>query len=401
MIVLAGARVVTPHGVLDPGRVRVENGLITEVGTEVGPTAGPVGGAAGGAGAGGADIVDLAGSWLVPGFVDLHVHGGGGHDVTASPADLAAAVAFHRAHGTTRTLVSLVAAPVERLAEQLSWAAALTAAGPGPDGHVVGAHLEGPFLAPARRGAQPGEHLRAPDRGVFAELVAAGAGTLRVITLAPELPGAGAVTEAALAAGVIAAAGHTDATYDEAASGFAAGMTLATHLFNGMRPLHHREPGPAGAALDAGVACELINDGVHVHPALLRLVAAEPARLVLVTDAVDAAGVGDGDYLLGGHPVRVRDGQARLAATGALAGSTLTMDLAVRRAVAAGLALEVAVAAAATNPARVLGLAHRCGSIAPGLDADLVVLDADLRVTRVMAAGRWVPGPATRPIAAG
>ncbi|OAA29220.1 N-acetylglucosamine-6-phosphate deacetylase [Frankia sp. EI5c] len=378
MAVLTGARVITPGGVLDPGWVRVRGSLITEVGRGRGPAGQP-----------GEDVVELAGAWLAPGFIDLHVHGGGGHDVAASRADMAAAVAFHRAHGTTRTLVSLVTAPVPRLTEQLGWVAELAAAGPGPGGHVVGAHLEGPFLAPARRGAQPAEHLRLPDRAVYAELAAAAGGALRVITIAPELPGAQAVVAAAAADGVIAAAGHTDATYDQATAGFAAGMALTTHLFNGMRPMHHREPGPAVAALDAGVACELINDGVHVHPALLRLVAAEPERLVLVTDAVDAAGAGDGEYLLGGHPVRVRDGEARLVADGALAGSTLTMDAAVRRAVAAGLPIHVAFAAAATNPARVLGLAHRCGSIAPGLDADLVVLDAELAVVGVLAAGRW------------
>ncbi|ONH59284.1 N-acetylglucosamine-6-phosphate deacetylase [Frankia sp. CcI49] len=384
--VLTGARVITPAGILDPGWVRVRGGLIAGVGrgrvevhAEVAAAAAAVP----------TEVVDLGGAWLVPGFIDLHVHGGGGHDVTASPADLAAAVAFHRAHGTTRTLVSLVTAPVARLAEQLGWIAALAAAGPGPGGHVVGAHLEGPFLAAARRGAQPAEHLRRPDRGVYAELAAAAAGTLRVVTVAPELPGAGDVVAAALADGVIAAVGHTDATYDQATDAFAAGMTLTTHLFNGMRPLHHREPGAAGAALDAGVVCELINDGVHVHPALLRFVAAQPDRLVLVTDAVDAAGVGDGDYRLGGQPVRVRGGEARLAADGALAGSTLTMDAAVRRAVRAGLPIETAVAAAATTPARVLGLRGSCGAIEPGLAADLVVLDADLAVTGVLAGGRW------------
>ncbi|MCK9900714.1 N-acetylglucosamine-6-phosphate deacetylase [Parafrankia colletiae] len=384
MILLTGAKVVTPGGVLDPGRVLVRDGLIAQVGRgdlDLDPgRAEP------------AERVDLTGAWLLPGFVDLHMHGGGGHDVAASAADMAGAVAFHQAHGTTRTLVSLVTAPVARLAEQLGWVAALTAAGPGPDGHVVGAHLEGPFLAAERRGAQPAEHLRRPDRAVFADLEAAAAGALRVITVAPELPGAAAVVAAALEAGAVAAAGHTDATYAQASAAFAAGITLTTHVFNGMRPLHHREPGTAGAALDAGVACELINDGVHVHPALLRLVAAEPERLVLVTDAVDAAGAGDGEYVLGGHPVRVRDGQARLVAGGALAGSTLTMDQAVRRAVAAGLPIEVVAAAAATNPARVLGLDARCGAIAPGLDADLVVLDAELAVTAVMAGGRWVGG---------
>ena len=167
-----------------------------------------------------------------------------------------------------------------------------------------------------------------------------------------------------------------------------AGATLATHLFNGMRPLHHREPGVIAAALGCDLACEVINDGVHVHPAITALVARDPRRLVLITDGIDAAGVGDGDFVLGGQDVRVHDGQARLAATGSLAGSTLTMDDAVRRAVLdSGLPIQVASAAASGNPARVLGIDDRCGRIAPGLDADFVVLDDNLQVTRVIAAG--------------
>ncbi|WP_239373586.1 N-acetylglucosamine-6-phosphate deacetylase [Frankia sp. Cj5] len=393
--VLAGARVVTPEGVLDPGWVEVDGGRIAAVG------------AGRPAGRAGQPVVDLGGAWLLPGFIDLHVHGGGGHDVATSAAEMAAAVAFHRAHGTTRTLVSLVTAPADRLAEQLSWAAGLVGRGACADGHVVGAHLEGPFLSAARCGAQAPEHLLAPDRAVFASLVRAAGGALRAITVAPELPAALDIITDAVAGGIVAAVGHTDATYEQAAAAFAAGASLTTHLFNAMRPLHHREPGPVGAALDAGVACELINDGVHVHPSVARMTARDRHRLVLVTDAIDAAGVGDGDYVLGGQAVRVRGGQARLARSGVLAGSTLTMDEAVRRTVIdTGLPVEAAAAAAATNPARVLGLADRCGAIAAGLDADLVVLDAGFRLVRVMAHGVWsqprgfVPRGSTSPAAA-
>jgi N-acetylglucosamine-6-phosphate deacetylase len=273
---------------------------------------------------------------------------------------------------------------MDALAEQLGWIADLTGA------TVCGAHLEGPFLAHSRCGAQNRDHLRLPDARAFASLVDAARGTLRSVTLAPELPGAIALIADVLAAGAVAAIGHTDAVYDEAKAAIDAGATLATHLFNGMRPMHHREPGVIGAALGADLACEIINDGVHVHPAMTALVARVPHRLVLVTDAIDAAGVGDGDFVLAGQDVRVHNGEARLTETGSLAGSTLTMDAAVRRAVVeCGLSIDVASAAASANPARVLGIADRCGAIAVGLDADLVVMDDELVLQRVMTGGIW------------
>jgi N-acetylglucosamine-6-phosphate deacetylase len=372
LAVLANARVVTPGGVIENGWVSVADGRIAAVGASDAPSD--------------ARTVDLDGAWLLPGFVDLHMHGGGGHDVTASPDAMAGAVAFHRAHGTTSTLISLVTAPVEQLREQVTWAAALTST----TGGVLGAHLEGPFLSHARCGAQNAAYLRLPDRDAFADLLAAADGTLRSMTIAPELPGALELVADVVAAGTVAALGHSDATYAQARAAIDAGASLCTHLFNGMRPLHHREPGLVGAALESGIACELINDGVHVHPAVTSLLGARPEQLVLVTDAIDAAGVGDGQYLLGGQAVRVQDGQARLASTGSLAGSTLTMAEAVRRAVLdSGLPIEVASAAASGNPARVLGLQDRVGAISPGRTADFAVLDEQLQVRAVMAAGVW------------
>jgi N-acetylglucosamine-6-phosphate deacetylase len=240
-----------------------------------------------------------------------------------------------------------------------------------------------------RRGAQNPAYLREPDRAAFAELADAADGTLRSVTFAPELAGALELIPDIHAAGAVAAIGHSDATYDQASAAIDAGATLATHLFNGMRPLHHREPGIIGAALRADLACELINDGVHVHPAITSLLARRPRSLVLVTDAISATGVGDGLFQLGGQAVQVRNGHARLD-DGSLAGSTLTMDSAVRRAVLeCGLPIDVAAACAATNPARVLNIDDECGSIAPGLAADLVVLDPDLHVQRVMVGGVW------------
>ena len=250
-----------------------------------------------------------------------------------------------------------------------------------------------------------------PDVAAFASLHAAAAGQLRVITLAPELPGAAALITAAARAGVIAAVGHTDATADVTAAAVDAGASHATHLFNGMRPLHHREPGPVGALLDRDeVSCEVIADGVHLHDTAIRLVAraAGPGRLVLITDAMAAAGMPDGRYRLGSMWVDVAGGEARLSAgagpgagagsgagagprvSGAIAGSTATMASVVRHAVAAGLPVTDVAAAASTNPARVLGLAGRTGALCPGLDADLVVCDETFGLRAVMRRGEWV-----------
>ncbi|MGZ4165318.1 MAG: N-acetylglucosamine-6-phosphate deacetylase [Solirubrobacteraceae bacterium] len=377
--VLAGGRVVTPGGVAGDGWVHVEGELIVSVGA--------------GRPAIDAPLVDLEGAWLLPGFVDLHMHGGGGHSVAASREAMDGAVAFHRRHGTTATVVSLMTAPVDELAEQLTWAAELHRRGPTPGGHVLGSHLEGPFLSPRRSGAQNEAHMLAPDAAVLDRLVAAADGSLRMITLAPELDGALALIAPLRRQGVIVAMGHSDATYEQATAAIRAGANHATHLFNAMPSLHHRAPGLVGAALEAGLPCELINDGRHVHPAVIRLVARLISCPVLVTDAIDATGVGDGTFVLGGQEVRVHEGEARLARTESLAGSTLTMAEALRRAVTdTGLSLEQASAAASGNPARVLGLEASTGSIGPGRRADLVVLDDALEVTAVMANGDWCHG---------
>lgn len=370
MTILAGARVVTPSATLDPGWVEIVAGRIENLGAGTPPP-----------------DAEVMSGWLLPGFIDLHVHGGGGHDFTASAEDLAAGVEFHRRHGTTRTLVSLMAAPIDAMCEQLSWVAGLTASG-----RVAGAHLEGPFLASARCGAQNHAYLLPPDPLVLAKLLEAGQGSVRTVTIAPEVPGALAVIQDVVAAGAVAAIGHTDATYEQVTDAFSAGASLATHLFNAMGSISQRAPGPSVAALDSGAYVELINDGVHVHESLIRLAATcSPSRLALITDAISATGVGDGHYRLGDQSVVVENGLARLDANDRLAGSTLTMDEAVRRAVrSVGLPIELAAAAASTNPARLLGLDDRCGSIASGLDADLVLLDDDLHVQQVMVHGTWL-----------
>ena len=383
--VLAGARIVTPDGVLSPGWIRLAGNLIDAIGA--------------GDATPGLPAADLHGQWVLPGFVDMHVHGGGGASFTAGSAgDARQAVEFHRGHGTTSIVASLVTAPLAELESRAAMLAGLAA-----EGVIAGLHLEGPFLSAARCGAQDPRHMIAPDVAVFERLRAAGAGHLKVITIAPELPGATEVTKAAARAGLTVAVGHTDAAAAVASAAVDAGATHATHLFNGMRPLHHREPGAAGALIDRDeVTCEVIADGVHLHDTIVRLTARAigPGRLVLITDAMAAAGMPDGSYRLGSMRVDVAGGVARLADVkqrapgagrpGAIAGSTATMATVFRRAVAAGLPVPDAAAAASTTPARVLGLDDRIGALRAGRYADLVVFDEELRLRAVMRRGQWL-----------
>jgi N-acetylglucosamine-6-phosphate deacetylase len=380
-LVLAGGRVVTPDGVLCPGWIELAGTTIEAIGPGEAPSQ-P-----------GQAVTDLGGQWVLPGFVDMHVHGGGGLSFTEGPAqDARGAAEFHLRHGSTSLVASLVTAPLAELERRAAMLAGLAAAGV-----IAGLHLEGPFLAPARCGAQDPRYLLAPSVAVFERLRAAAAGYLKVITIAPELPGAAEVITAAARAGVTVAVGHTDATADVTSSAVDAGATHATHLFNGMRPLHHREPGAAGALLCRDeVSCEVIADGVHLHDTTLRLAAraAGPGRLVLVTDAMAAAGMPDGSYQLGSMRVGVTGGVARLATVnagaGAIAGSTATMDAVLRRAVGAGLPVPDAVAAASATPARVLGIDDRVGALRPGLAANVVITDEAFRLCAVMRHGQWL-----------
>lgn len=336
-----------------------------------------------------ATVLDLPGRTLTPGFIDLHGHGGGGAGFDDGAEQIAMALAVHRAHGTTRSVISLVANPVETIVESLRTVAALAAADP----TVVGAHLEGPFLAVARRGAQAEEHLVAPDEDLVEILLSAAAGTLVQITIAPELPGALEAIRRFAEAGVVVAIGHTEADESVARAGFDAGATMLTHVFNAMPGIHHRDPGPIPTAFDdERVTLELVLDGVHVHPSVAQMVfRAAPGRVALVTDAMAAAGGADGYYRLGSLNVTVTGGIAVLSGTRTIAGSTLTQDVALRAAVElAGVDEVTAVTALTATPARVLGRAEEWGMLAPGFAADVVALDAGRRVERVWAAGREV-----------
>jgi N-acetylglucosamine-6-phosphate deacetylase len=373
-------RGAVPTAGLTDGVVTVEDGVITSVAA--------------------AEAPGTPGAVVLPGLLDIHCHGGGGHSfATTDPAEALAAAEYHAAAGTAGVIASLVSAAPEELLRQVRALAPLVAAG-----QLLGIHLEGPFLAHARRGAHAPWLLRDPEQALVAGLLEAARGAIRIVTMAPERPGAAAVAAMLRAAGVVVAYGHTDADYDCMARALAgaSGDALVTHLGNAMPPLHHRAAGPLGAALAAAAAdeasVELIADGVHVDAGFARLVfaVAAPGRVVLVTDATAAAGMPDGDYVLGALWVTVSGGVARLTARegeagdSAIAGGTSTLLRVVATARAAGVPLADAARAASAAPARVLGLSASRGALAPGMVADLVVTDEKLGLRRVMRAGRWL-----------
>ena len=373
--VLAGARVVLPTGTVDDGRVIVDGARIAD-------TAPPQ-----------AETVDLAGHWVVPGFVDIHNHGGGGASFAGGTAEeILAGVETHRRHGTTTVVASAVTGELDFLARHAGMLAELA-----QQGDIVGIHFEGPFISPCRKGAHDEQLLRDPDPAEVRKLVDAAHGHAKMMTLATELPGGLDSVQLLVEHGVIAAVGHTDATYEQTVQAIDAGATVATHLFNAMPPVGHRAPGPITALLeDERITVELINDGTHLHPAALQLAFhhAGAARVAFITDAMDAAGFGDGRYRLGPLDVEVTDGVARLVEGGSIAGSTLTLDRAFKRAVTVDrLPVGDVVAAISANPARLLGLDDRIGSLEPGKDADLVVLDDAFDLVGVMRRGEWVVDP--------
>ncbi|MFF5938673.1 N-acetylglucosamine-6-phosphate deacetylase [Streptomyces sp. NPDC012508] len=373
--VLAGARVVLPTGIVENGRVIVDGGRIA------------------GAAPADAPAIDLTGHWVVPGFVDMHNHGGGGASFTSGTVDeILTGVHTHRLHGTTTVVASFVTGEMDFLSTRAGLLSELA-----EQGEIAGIHFEGPFIAPCRKGAHDETLLRDPDPADVRKLIDAARGQARMVTLATELPGGIDSVRLLAEHGVVAAIGHTDATYEQTVEAIDAGATVATHLYNAMPALGHRAPGPIAALLeDERITVELINDGTHLHPAALELAFhhAGPRRVAFITDAMDAAGFGDGRYMLGTLAVEVKDSVARLVEGGSIAGSTLTLDRAFKRAATVdGLPVESVVQAISANPARVLGIDDRVGSLEPGKDADLVVLDADFDVKGVMRKGTWVVEP--------
>ena len=369
--------VVTPGGVVDDAVVEVRGDRVAAVH----PNGGDV-------------RAERLGGWVVPGFVDTHVHGGGGHDYASTdPEEILGARDFHARHGTTTTFASLVTASRDDLEAQLDVLGDLV-----EDGHLAGVHLEGPFLSPQQPGAHEPSLLRPPHPAAVERLVEAGRGHLRMVTLAPELDGGIDAVRRFVAAGVRVAVGHTAADDDMVARAVEAGADVGTHVFNAMRPIHHRRPGPVPRLLtDPRVAAELIADGFHVAEEVLRMAfaAGGPDGVVLVTDAMVAAGMPDGPYRLGSLAVQVVDGQARLVTAdgrpGSIAGSTLTTGRAFALAVRLTRDLPGAARLASTNAARHFGL--DAGRVEAGGPADLCLVDDTGVLRRVMRRGRWVEAP--------
>lgn len=372
-LLLTGARVVDAEGDRPGSWLTMRDGRIAGTGVGEAPTLSDD-----------VEHIDLAGAIVTPGLVDIHAHGGGGHAFDDGAEAVLAGVAAHREHGVTAMVASLVSASRAELERRLDQVRVARLRDPS----ILGAHLEGPCLSPNRRGAHDPAALAMPDAEFLALLTATEPGLVRQVTLAPELPGALDAIETLVGLGIRVGIGHTEADFALTRAALDRGATLLTHALNAMPRIGHREPGPVPAALaDDRATLELILDGVHVHPSVAAMLIASAAdRIALVSDAMAAAAHGDGDYRLGGLDVRVADGRALLSDGVTIAGSTLTLDRAVRTAIVElGLPARVAVGAATRTPALAIGEPGR-GLLAPGHTADLVVWDADWTVTRVLNA---------------
>ncbi|MGH9710512.1 MAG: N-acetylglucosamine-6-phosphate deacetylase [Candidatus Acidiferrales bacterium] len=388
MVIHAG-RALTPHEEISDAVIVVEGGKITRIGRR--------------------DEIEIPSSakeilardmTLIPGFVDIHIHGAGGHDVMSSTEEALSTVAKTVArHGTTSLVATTVTAPpdetrrcLEDIARYIA-SSANTGAPATPTAEIVGIHLEGPFISSTCRGVHPPGAIAKPSIALLDRYLEAAGGNVRILTLAPEIPGALDLVEHGYARGIVVALGHTDATYEQAHNAIFRGARHAVHVFNAMRPFSHRETGVLGAVLtDDSVTAEIIADGVHVDdPAIRLLLAAKgPDLVILVSDGTAATGMRDGSYRLGTFDVTVAGGVCRNR-EGKLAGSTLTLDRALQHMVRLGVPLLEAVCMATLNPARRVGLEKKKGVLAVGADADLILLTPELKVASVYTRGITMP----------
>lgn len=378
------AEVVTPRGVLHDGAVTVRDGLISYVGSTHGapPYTEETG-----------EIIDAKGGYVLPGFIDIHVHGGMQKDFSEPSKEAFDAITkLHCSHGTTSMLATTMTMP-KAVIEQVLEEVKRYIHSDMPYAKLAGVHLEGPFISPKWPGAQNPAHIVPPNRGWIEAWEAQYPGLIKQVTFAPEGEGAHDLIRFLREKGIVAAAGHTDATYEEIMAAVEVGLHHAVHTFNAMTPLHHRKPGTAGAILSSpAISAEIIADGIHVHEAAIRLLASvkKDHNLILITDAMSAAGLGDGEYKLGDLPVIVKDQVCMLKESeGTLAGSTLTMIRGFRYLVQEiGLTLKQASEAASLNPARLIRIDHLTGSVETGKQADLLLMDKDLELQNVWVEGR-------------
>ncbi|WP_068773325.1 N-acetylglucosamine-6-phosphate deacetylase [Paenibacillus sp. FJAT-26967] len=383
--VVRDVQVALPTGILASADVWIKNGKIERI--EGGNSSAPVQ-----IQNEGYELIDGGGRLLIPGMIDVHIHGASGFDMMDGTLESIQAVSLAcAATGCTRFLATSVTSDMDDLLRMIR--SVKGAAGQERGARIAGIHLEGPYLNPKRKGMQNEKHLRHPDLEEMTLILNEAGSLVKMVTIAPELPGGMELIALLKERNIVIALAHSDATYEEAKLAFAAGASHVTHCFNGMRPIHHRDPGLVAAAFEEEqVSLQAIVDGVHLHPAIVRLMhkIKGPEGMVLITDALQAMGLGDGTYEFGGHQVAVKDGVARLK-DGTLASSTVTMNEALRLTNELGISLVDAVRMAATTPAEILGLLE-AGRIEAGCEADLVLLDERFQVVWTMIEGEMIHG---------
>jgi N-acetylglucosamine-6-phosphate deacetylase len=379
---LHAGRAFTPLTELHDAGILIRDGVIEALGPRNGMSL-PAG----------ANEITAIGKMAAPGFLDVHIHGAGGHDVMEGTPDALQSIARTiAAHGTTSFVATTVTANPESIckaAQGISRFIALQSGAADTRAEILGIHFEGPFISPVRRGVHPVEWLKLPSEELLAKFVAAAGGHARILTIAPELLGAMPCIDAARKSGMVVGIGHTDATCEQAFAAFHHGAHHAIHMYNAMRPFSHRDAGVIGAVLTTpGVTAELIADGVHVDETAMRLLlqAKGAGGVILISDGISATGMPDGTYMLGSFEVTMSGGVCRNA-EGKLAGSTLTLDRALRNIVALGASLSDALRMLTLNPATLLGIESKKGSLRAGADADIILLDDALKVTQVWTRG--------------